>query len=111
MPMVMSKKGNLRMTRPTDTESITVKRVVSVSKVSGSRTRSKVKDWKSNPIMHVIKDSTLMEKSMDWVKKRNLMVRYIEVSSLKITGMEMGFKTFRRARNILASIKTAKGTA
>ena len=52
-----------------------------------------------------------MEKSMDWVKKRNLMVRYIEVSSLKITGMEMGFKTFRRARNILASIKTAKGTA
>ena len=46
MLMAMSTKGNLRMIRPTDTGSITRKRVVSVLKVSGSKTRSKVKDWK-----------------------------------------------------------------
>ena len=46
MLMVMSTKGNLRMIRPMGMESITTRKMVAVMKGTGSRTRSKVKDWK-----------------------------------------------------------------
>ena len=46
MLMGMSTKENLRMTRPMGMESITTRKMVAVMKGTGSRTRSKVKDWK-----------------------------------------------------------------